>query len=487
MPKVISILFVLTVLVFTFSCRKDKISTDSSDMLSFSTDTVMFDTVFATIGSTTQRLKLYNNSNNTINISSIYLDGGANSQFRINVDGVSGNSHSDVEIEGHDSLFVFVEVTIDPNSILSPFVVEDKINFITNGNHQNVHLVAWGQNAHYFTPKNFVSGLPNYTCLDGDCGNGNPPINTTWINDKPYVIYGFLVIDSLDKLTIDPGVRVHLHNNSGIWVYKDGNIQVNGTQADPVTFQGTRLEYAWQDVPGQWDRIWINEGSVDNVFNYAIIKNAFIGIQAETLPFYPSSPTSSNTLRLNGCVIHNNSAVGILATNYKITDTNSVITNSGQYNLLVKGGGDYQFNHTTLADYWSEGTRQSSSVYLQNYYTDINGATQVRDITAANFNNSIIHGDQDVEFDYDVLAPGSINFTFDHCILKTTNSTSGGNYINMIVNPSGTIFVDKSLHDYHLTAGSPAINAGFVSGVTTDHDGNTRDAQPDLGAYEYIP
>ena len=482
MQKLTGIFVLIIAVTFMFSCRKDDISTDSSDKLSFNTDSVLFDTVFTTFGSTTKRFKIYNNNSSDIIISDIYVEKGSGSQFRINVDGTPGNSHKDVLIRGNDSLFVFLEVTIDPNNILSPFVVNDQVHFITNGNKQTVQLAAWGQNAHYYVANRSVGGIP-IVYLDRDTSAG--PLDSVWTDDKPYVIYGgYLTLDANDKLTIDKGVRVHCHNNSGIWVYQGGNIIVNGTKEDPVTFQGTRLEYDWQDVPGQWDRIWINDGSADNVFNYAVIKNAFIGIQAETLPFNPSLPTSSNKLRLNNCEIHNNSAVGILAKNYVITDTNSVISNSGQYNLLVQGGGEYYFNHTTIANFWADGNRETPSIFLQNYYVDINNATQVRDIDSCNFYNCIIDGNEDVEFDYDVLSPGTVNFKFNTCILKTTNSTSGSNYLNLIVNPSATTFVDEVNHDYHLAGGSAAINAGFASGVLLDKDGVTRNNPPDLGAYE---
>ena len=257
----------------------------------------------------------------------------------------------------------------------------------------------------------------------------------------------------------------------------------NGTKSDPVVFQGTRLEHAWQEITGQWDRIWINEGSVDNVFNYAVIKNGFIGIQAETNPFNLLPPVSSNSLRLNNCKIHNNSAIGILATNYKITDTNSVITNSGQYNLLVRGDGDYRFNHTTFANYFNG--RQTPSIFLQNAYVNINGVTVVSNVTAANFYNCIIHGDQDIEFTADEVAGGTINYFLDHCLLKTTNSIAGVNYNNIILNPTAQIFVDQTLHDYHITASSPANNSGNNTiGVTLDHDEVARNNPPDIGAYE---
>ncbi|MBI2279624.1 MAG: hypothetical protein HYU68_02900 [Bacteroidetes bacterium] len=486
MIKYISTISLLIIILTTFSCRKDDIITDSSARLSFSTDTLIVDTVFATIGSTTRRITVYNRNDKTVNISTIAVAKGSSSQFRINVDGVAGNTHSNVEIEANDSLFIFIEVTIDPNNVLSPFVVEDDIVFVTNGNQQNVHLAAWGQNAHYFTPKVFpTNGLPKYSCLDGDCNGSIPPINQTWINDKPYVIYGYLVIDSADVLNINPGVKIHLYNNSGIWVYKGGNLNVNGTKTDPVTFQGTRLDFSFKDVPGQWDRIWINEGSVNNVFNYAVIKNAYVGIQAETLPFEPNTAISSNKLILNNCEIHNASAVGILATNFIIESENTLITNCGQYNLLVTGGGKYIFSHATIANYWPDGVRQTPAVFAQNYYQDINGAIQVRNIDSLNFLNSIIYGNVDNEFDIAQPPVGFINYAINYCVIKTSYGITG-NVSNNIINPGNTsIFADYTTHNYHLTSGSPAINIGIASSVILDHDENPRNGFPDAGAYEY--
>lgn len=478
------IFFLLIIVAVLFSCRKDEIITDSSAKVSFSTDTLVVDTVFTTIGSTTRRIVVYNRNNQRINISTIAVGGGFNSQFRINVDGVSGNIHHDVEIEANDSLFIFVEVTIDPNNILSPFVVEDAILFVTNGNQQSVHLVAWGQNAHYFTPKVFpANGLPKYSCLDGNCDSLQAPVNITWTNDKPYVIYGYLVIDSADVLNINPGVRVHLYNKSGIWVYKGGNLNVNGTKDEPVTFQGTRLDYSFKDVPGQWDRIWVNDGSVNNTFNYAIIKNAFIGIQVETSPFEPNTPISSNKLILNNCVINNASGIGLYATNYKIDSKNTLITNCGQYNFLVSGGGIYNFNHATIANYWSGANRQTPAVYVQNYYQDINGNIQVRNIDSLNFKNSIIYGNIDNEFAIEAYSPGIINYNVSYSVIKATFN-GGSNFNNIVLNPFNPLFVDELNNDFHLSSISPANNIGIISSVLQDYDGVTRNNPPDAGAYE---
>lgn len=483
MQKIASIFVLCLGIALIFSCRKDAIETSNSVTLNFSADTILFDTVFATFGSTTKRFKIYNPTNKTVNISNISVGNGANSQFRINIDGLSGNTHNNVLIDGKDSLFLFAEVTIDPTNALSPFVATDQINFTTNGNKQSIALIAWGKNAHYYVANKSVNGIP-IVYLDRD--NSDLAIDSTWTNDKPYVIYGgYLTLDGNDKLTIGPGVQIHSHNNSGIWVYEDANIIVNGTKDEPVVFQGTRLEYAWQDRPGQWDRIWLNEGNADNVFNYAVIKNAFIGIQAETNPFNAVPTSINNKLRLNHCKIHNNSAVGILATNYQITDTNSVISNSGQYNLLIKGDGAYSFNHTTFANYWTGGERKTPSILLQNAYTNSAGSLIGTNLTAANFNNCIIDGDQEIEFSAENISGGTMNFLLDHCALKTTSSTAGANYVNIKVNP-GDLFVDKILHDYHLIGGAQAINSGNSGlGITIDHDDSPRDVSPDIGAYEY--
>jgi hypothetical protein len=486
MRKITAILFFISVLTFTFSCRKDSIDTKDSIRLSFSTDSVLFDTVFTTFGSTTKRLKIYNPSNSPINISSISVGNGTNSQFRINVDGVSGNIHKDVFLGGKDSLFIFAEVTIDPNNVLSPFVVNDNINFITNGTQQSITLAAWGQNAHYFVANKSVGGIP-ISYLDRK--NSDTDLDSTWVNDKPYVIYGgYLTLDGDDKLTIEAGVRVHFHNGAGLWVFENGNINVNGTKDEPVTFQGTRLEHAYQDVSGQWDRIWINNNNngLDHVFNYAIIKNGFIGIQAEPNPFILYSGYSPGKLRLNNCQIHNNSVAGILAKNFRITDTNSVISNAGQHSLLVQGDGEYEFYHTTFANYWSESTRKTPSIFLQNAYINRDGSTVATNLTSIDFYNCIIDGDQEIEFDTEVISTGVINFTLNNCVLKTSNDVSASNYVNTVLNPTANLFVDKSLHDYHLVAGSPAINAGDATiTVTTDHDGNPRsDGSPDIGAFE---
>ncbi len=47
------------------------------------------------------------------------------------------------------------------------------------------------------------------------------------------------------------------------------------------------------------------------------------------------------------------------------------------------------------------------------------------------------------------------------------------------------MFVDYNSWDYHPAPGSPLIDAGIsIPGITTDLDGKTRGAKPDIGCYE---
>ena len=243
------------VLLFSFSsCKKDKLLTDSIVHLTFSDDTLRFDTVFVTAGSATQIFTVHNNESQPIRISSIRLGHGDASYYRLNVNGVPGKSFSDVEIGANDSIWIFAEVTIpDPNNPNTPFVVTDSIVFQTNGNQQDVKLIAWGQRAHFhYYPPN------------------SPPLfflncNDIWTNDLPHVVYGYALIDSACTLTMEQGVRVHFHNSSGLIALSGGKIVVNGTRDSVVTFQGDRLGEDFKDVPGQWDRIWLSNISRSNL------------------------------------------------------------------------------------------------------------------------------------------------------------------------------------------------------------------------------
>jgi len=486
-----NITILILALLLLFACRRDEeIIDDASARLEFSTDSVSFDTVFTSVGTVTQNIRVYNPYKERIRISSIRLNGGQGSAFRINVDGSPGPIHTNVEIAAEDSMFIFIEATVDPTNVNNPFVITDLIEFETNGNRQEIDLVAWGQNAYYYTPTSFNRNLPDFTCLTSACSDAKPPVDTVWTKEKPIVIYGFVAIDSLDRLTIEAGTEIYFHQGGGIWVYRGGSLRVMGTEAEPVTFQGDRREPAFENRPGQWDRIWINEGG-QNEIHHARIRNGFIGLQPEVLPFDdpPYDPTS---LTITNTVIENCSGFGMLSSIYNVRAENLVISNSGQYNMVIRAAGNYDFYHCTLANYFSEASRETPSVLIQNSFITSNN-TQVIGVPEVGMYNSIIYGSLQNEFSTEVVNNGSLELDFRSVILRTTQATSDTTQFKQIIrNPPNQLFLDPQNRDFSLSENSLARDQGDVNianVVPIDLLGNSRtaDGNPDLGAYEFTP
>lgn len=489
----IIITFFTFLLLGSTSCKKNKLLIDSSAKVDFSADSVMFDTVFTQAGSTTRQIRVINNHDERINISSIDVQGGSASPFFLNVDGTPGRSFTDIEIAGHDSLFIFIQVFVNPNNTNSPLVISDAINFKVNGNTQTVYLEAWGQDAYYHKPTNaikFINGgyLP-YTTI-----STMTPATVTWVNDKPHVIYGWLVVDSTQTLIINAGVKVHFHQNAGLWVYTGGTLKVKGTLGNEVIFQGDRLEPSMQDEPGQWDRIWINEGdkfSTGNEIDYAIIKNGFIGVQAELLFAPVGDPNIKCRLKITNTKIQNMKKYGMFNIAYGVYGGNNVISNCKEYCLTCVAGGNYTFLHSTFANFWTKDSRPTPCVYINNY----SGSTQLP-LDSCYFGNCIIDGNSASELELDINNGTTFppKHKFSYCFIRTTSNLSSNPTVFINCNPNGmlTAFNDPALYKFDLGNGSSAQNlpnnattTGDASTFPTDIMGNTRlVTNPDAGAYE---
>lgn len=462
------------VLLMSGACRKEENFDTSPDLkLGFSTDTVFFDTVFSTVGSSSRVFMIYNPSKERVNISSVRLARGNNSPFRLNVDGIPGTEIKDLEIAGKDSAFVFVKVTIDPNNANNPLIQQDSIVFSVNGNLQDVKLLAWGQDAYFY--RNTIVGS-----------------DYTFTADKPHVIYGFLAVDSLYTLTIEAGSRIHLHKDAFLLVYRDATLKVNGTKEQPVIFQGDRLEPDYQNIAGQWGRIWLYAGSINNEINYAIIKNGEVGIHADTTGNSPNP-----TLRLNNSLIYNMSFTGILGQGTYIEAANSVIGNCGNRSVALTLGGKYDFRHCTIGNFWNKSFRREAALVLNNYYFDVNNNVQLRPLEKAYFGNCIIYGDKDDEINFDQHSSGGVfNYTFENCLLKTKADLSDGSkFIASFKNenpwfrdPYKGEFQPDTLISPVIDKGNLLILNGFFTDLSLDQAGNSRigDAAPDLGAYEFL-
>jgi len=466
-PK--NILFFIGIIAAIISCERYDLNRSSDARLAFSTDTVYFDTIFTTIGSITKKFRIYNTHDQPIEVSSIELAGGSQSVFRLNIDGYAENQVSNIEIPPEDSLFIFVEVTLDPNNMDSILRIQDSIVFLTNGNVQDVDLVAWGQDVHLLRAETLQT--------------------TTWINDKPYLILDYLLVDSLQTLTLEEGVRIHMHRNA--WLFVQGTLIANGTLEQPIVIQGDRLEYLYRNIPGQWGGIWMWPGSRENHLEHVTIKNGMYGLWADTV-MTPGIPT----LNLTNCVIQDMSAIGIIGRGAAIHADNTVIGSCGQFSVFLSIGGSYEFYHCTVANYWGSGfsNRTTPAVAMKNYYEDAWGGIQVRPIDRAYFGNCILYGNKEYELVVDEHEDSKIPYQFDHSLLKVDPEAFDLNdqaHFTSIINMKDPRFVNTEYRNFQLDTLSPAKDMALYD-ISIQYPLDLLDISrlgalgPDIGAYERV-
>ncbi len=429
----------------------------SKDNLTFSVDTLVFDTVFTTIGSTTKSFKIYNPESKTVQIDEVELMGGENSPFRMNLDGLIGHNFSNIRIEGNDSLFVFVEVTLNVNNQNSPLIIEDSIRFQTNGKDQYVKLAVWGQDA-YFHYKDLNEGI--------------------WPNDKPHVIYGYAAVDSAKSLTIQAGTQVHLHKNSLLYVYKS-TLNIQGTLGNEVVFQGDRLEQDYQEVTGQYYGIYFQQAKPSTI-DYAILKNGTSGVH-----LYSEDPTNTGyTLTMTNTVIQNEARYGVfIYSGAKVKAENCIISKNGTHALLVLEGGDFNFNHCNLLGY---GSSQNPAVGISNFYTNYQTATtNVGSINEGVLYNCVLTGNLATELAIDTIQMSGVNLNFDfkNCLIKSETIQTDAFYQNIFWN-NNPLFTDPTIYDFSFSINSILHGNGIASPVVTDILGNPRNNPPDIGAIE---
>lgn len=488
-------------LISISSCRKDFETIASFGNLEFSKDTVFLDTVFSNIGSATYNLKVFNRGNNAITIPQIKLKNGRDSNYRLNIDGIPGKEFEDIDILAKDSIYVFVETTIDANSNLQ-LLYTDQILFDNGTNQQEVDLVTLVEDANFIFPgKDAISMKIDSLKLDGQPTSIKGRFLTDaelsiFTSTKPTVIYGYAAIPKNKTLTIEAGARVHFHDNSGLIVDKKATLKVKGTRSKKVIFEGDRLEHSFKDIPGQWGTIWMRAGSVNNEIQHAVIKNGIIGVLVDSLET-PSRPT----LRLENTEIYNHSNFGILGRETNIEGYNLVVGNAGQASLAATIGGTYNFTHATFSNFWSNSLRQLPAVLINNFFAYKNEAgeeiIETRNLYAANFTNCIFDGNNPIEFLIDYVDGGGIfnynisssmiqfndinNSFTDIAQLDFTNSF----YQNIILNGNSN-FRDPQKNDFVIGEKSDAINSASSSPYPLDLLGVDRTSKPDIGAFQHV-
>ncbi|MDR1973377.1 MAG: hypothetical protein LBQ31_01745 [Bacteroidales bacterium] len=472
--------FVASILAVIFlnivSCRKEwsDFDTSSSVELSFSADTVRFDTVFTTIPTVTKWILVRNNSKKYIKISRVYLENGSSSAFRLNVDGDTSLTSHDVIVASRDSFYIFITADLHYlQNINTPFEVLDNIVFELNGNKQQVVLQAWGQNAYYHFP-NMVHKIPliegdtqymHY--FEWDCDNATPV-------DKPHVFFGHAAVAQGKSWTIPSGAKLYFAGGAGVWVKQGGVLDVQGTFTNPVLFTSLRQDYDYKTMPGQWSGIWIDAGSDGNQINYANIFNAQYGVMID------SSTTSNNALEIYNTRIENMTRYGILSQKNYIKGVNIVVGNCATGVGLLRGGGA-TFFHCTFTNYYSS-FGGAYSLVLNDY-----SGEQTEPFAFADFINCIIYGKTDDQINFDLKEKTNLPYLFDHCIVGT--SVKNNKFVSCSSNDP--VFTKESEGNYEISSEkSPAVKAGNTTYsdpmAYRDIKNILRGTPPTIGAYEFV-
>lgn len=441
------------------ACINDDITTSPSATLTFSRDTLSFDTVFTELGTPTARLLVYNRNSKGVSISSIRMRN-ADSNFSLNVDGMSGTAFHDVEIRGKDSIYIFVECYIDKNAGPEPRLVEDQLEFVTNGVAQTVQLEAWGQN---------VTRL-NALTVERDM---------RLTAEQPYVVFDSLVVASGATLTIDPGARVLFHDKASLIV--DGRLEAVGKPGQMIHLRGDRSDkvlpdLTYEEMASQWRGVRIGAGSFDNHLEYVDMRSTETGLVIDSC-----GDLSRSKLLIVNSWLHN-SAGHVLTSSHARVDAYGTIFSDAALGVLSLTGGKHEIVQCTLANYYLFAGPSGPIVRLYGLKADETDAPM-----QATFANCIIDGLGGP------ILPGDLKDTqvYLYYTLFGATGENDEHFLDCLWGKDPLFLTDRPKYyfNYHVEPKSPALGAGDPAYVTSiclyDMDGNDRlsGGAPTLGAY----
>lgn len=453
--------------VLLYSCQKDKIITDPKARISFSEDTISFDTIFSSISSKTIRISAINKNDGIIRIDKLQLAKGVHSEFLINVNGIDGYAHSNINIPANDSIILFIKAIIAKNNHDTIAIHKDSIEFFFNNSYQDIDIIAHGQDIHKVEKNNLplhMSGL------------------------KPYAITQSFTISKDQTLIIDKGVRLLMWANTDIII--EGTLQINGTVEEPVYITSHNINHYRKQAAGDWGSIIFKPTSRNNTISNCIISNGVNGLKLET------DGEQSVDIEIHNTILQAFSYACLLAENATVKATNCVIVNSKQYSVLISRGGSYSFIHTTIANHLQNSSKRR--FLFQASSKDFYKKENALDLKELSIINSIIFSYNTQDIMLDTAEASAFNCAIEHTFLNIDNDLKKEyeNYLSNIIyynNKGNGIFTEETKQPVYfmldsLSQAKDTANITITKQLQFDINGTDRfaDTLPDLGAYEYI-
>jgi hypothetical protein len=157
-------------------------------------------------------------------------------------------------------------------------------------------------------------------------------------------------------------------------------------------------------------------------------------------------------------------------------------------------GGNYNFTHSTIANYWSTSFRQFPALLLNNFIKDAENNVFTNPLESASFTNCIIYGNDNPELLLEKEPSEVFNFKFTNSLIYFDDPTgfysesqydfsNTDHYENVLFN-NDPQFLDPSKNQLNIPLESPAEGSGILAGnLNVDITNTTRTTPPDLGAY----
>ncbi len=477
MKRFLHIILALGSWLLALTGCEQRLTNDPSAHLTFSVDTLRFDTVFTGMNTTTLKFTVRNPQKEAIQIEAISLRD--NKYFHINVDGeTQTDKMRNIILAGKDSLYVFVKANINTQHQNNPVLIEDVIFFDVNGGTQIVPIEAYGQDVTILRQKWFEQ---DYSLS----------------NKKPYLVYDYFAVDTGRTLTIPEGTTIYMHDNAQIYVF--GNLKAEGTLQKPIRIKGDRLDDMLVDVPydyvaGRWGSIYLvqpEEANITNTYdvNYIEINSGVLGLACLN-----TNPHRKSQLRLLNSRIHNFAQYGLYLQNTDAEIANCEISNCASYCVYLAGG-EHRFTHNTVASYFTGGNIQPVSredvaaVY-------VNNLSKQAAKTTAYFYNNIIAGIRENNVVLATPLPDYYLGDFSHNYLRA-DSANANFADNVFYQKNDTIFrntqftLERGYYNFLLDSVSPARGIGNIQAAQyypLDRLGRLRptDTQPDAGCYQWV-
>ena len=368
--------FLIAALFLLTACSdNDSFTTNRSHRLTFTTDTVQLDTLFATVPSATYTFWVHNQSGDGLRLRSVRLERNGQSGFRANVDGTFLNPvANNLEIRKGDSIRVFVEVTAFENQSPEPQLVEDNLLFtLESGVEQRVNLRTYSWNAEQWQTVDITS-------------------DKTIESATPIVVYGAINVAEDATLTIK-NTTIFFHDGAGIHVK-------GGLVAENCVFRGDRLDHMFDYLPydrvsGQWKGIVVEPHSLSCRLTDSEVRNAMDGVVAD-----------SSSVVLSRSAIHNCKGFGLWAHDCIVNIDYSTVSNTLK-DCVTLLGCQSTIDHATLAQFYPFYANRGAALRFGS--TEQAFSLTCTNTLATGYDDDVLMGDVDEKSEC----------YFENCLLRT--------------------------------------------------------------------